>query len=84
MANHKSAIVRIRNNERKRLRNRYQEKTERNAVKALIELKDKIAAKKRLPEVIAMVDKLAKKNIVHKNKASHLKSQLMRHVNALK
>ena len=83
MANHKSAIKRIRSNDAKRVLNRYQEKTGRNSVKALKEIKDKKAAKEMLPKVIAMVDKLAKKNVLHRNKASHLKSQLTKHVNAL-
>ena len=83
MANHKSAIKRIRSNDRKKVLNRYQEKTERNAIRTLKETKDKKTASELLPKVIAMVDKLAKKNILHKNKASHLKSKLTRHVRAL-
>ena len=61
MANHKSALKRVRANEKKRVLNRYQHKTARNAVRALREETDKAAAEKRLPEVISMVDKLAKK-----------------------
>lgn len=83
MANHKSAITRIRNSKRKRDRNRYQKVTERNALKEFKLLTDKKAATEMLPKVISMVDRLAKKHILHKNKASHLKSQLTRHVNAL-
>ena len=83
MANHKSAIKRIRSNERKRLRNRFQHKTTRNAVKKLRELKDKKKAKALLPSVIGMLDKLSKKNIIHSNKASNLKSKLTKFVNAL-
>ena len=83
MANHKSAIKRIRSNESKRLRNRFQHKTTRNAVKKLRELKDKKKAKTLLPSVIGMLDKLSKKNIIHSNKASNLKSKLTRFVNAL-
>ncbi len=83
MANHKSALKRIRSSETKRLRNRYQHKTTRNAVKKLKELTAKKEAEKMLPEVVSMIDKLAKKNIIHDNKAAHLKSQLAKHVAAL-
>jgi small subunit ribosomal protein S20 len=83
MANHKSAIKRIRSNESKRLRNRFQHKTTRNAVKKLRELKDIKKAKALLPSVIGMLDKLSKKNIIHSNKASNLKSKLTKFVNAL-
>jgi len=83
MANHKSSIKRIRSNDAKRLRNRYQAKTMRNAVKDLRTDEVKKSASEKLPKVIAMVDKLAKKNIIHKNKASNLKSKLTKKVNAL-
>ena len=83
MANHKSALKRIRSNGAKRLRNRYQYKTARNAVKNLRALKVKEEAAALLPKVIAMVDKLSKKNIIHKNKASNLKSKLTKHVASL-
>ena len=83
MANHKSALKRIRNSETKRLRNRYQHKTARNAMKKLKELTKKKEAEKMLPEVVSMIDKLAKKNIIHDNKAANLKSKLTRHVAAL-
>lgn len=83
MANHKSALKRIRSNEKRRVLNRYQHKTARNAVKAIRMTTDKAEAVAKLPIVIAMVDKLAKKNIIHDNKASNLKSKLTRHVNAL-
>ncbi len=84
MANHKSAIKRIRSNDAKRLRNRYQAKTMRNAVKDLRSDESKKSAATKLPKVIAMVDKLAKKNIIHKNKAANLKSKLTKKINALK
>ncbi len=84
MANHKSSIKRIRSNDAKRLRNRYQAKTMRNAVKELRNDEVKKSASTKLPKVIAMVDKLAKKNIIHKNKAANLKSKLTKKVNALK
>ncbi|MBZ9630719.1 30S ribosomal protein S20 [Salegentibacter sp. LM13S] len=79
MANHKSALKRIRSNETKRLRNRYQHKTTRNAIKKLKD-SEKKEAEALLPSVISMVDKLAKKNIIHDNKAANLKSQLTKHV----
>ncbi|TDN87194.1 SSU ribosomal protein S20P [Salegentibacter sp. 24] len=82
MANHKSALKRIRSNETKRLRNRYQHKTTRNAIKKLKD-SEKKEAEALLPSVISMVDKLAKKNIIHDNKAANLKSQLAKHVAAL-
>ncbi|HEY9185929.1 MULTISPECIES: 30S ribosomal protein S20 [Salegentibacter] len=82
MANHKSALKRIRSNEAKRLRNRYQHKTTRNAIKKLREA-DKKEAETLLPSVVSMVDKLAKKNIIHDNKAANLKSKLTKHVAAL-
>lgn len=84
MANHKSSIKRIRSNDAKRLRNRYQAKTVRNAVKDLRTEEVKATAAEKLPKVIAMVDKLAKKNVIHKNKAANLKSKLTKKVNALK
>jgi len=82
MANHKSALKRIRSNEAKRLRNKYQHKTTRNAIKKLKEA-GKDEAGKLLPTVIAMVDKLAKNNIIHKNKAANTKSKLTKYVAAL-
>lgn len=83
MANHKSSIKRIRSNDAKRLRNRYQAKTSRTALKSIRELTDKKEASKSLPEMISMLDKLVKKNIIHKNKAANLKSKLTKKVNAL-
>jgi small subunit ribosomal protein S20 len=83
MANHKSALKRIRRNEVARIRNKYQHKTTRNAIKKLKETEDKAAAEKILIDVYSMLDKLAKKNVIHTNKASNLKSKLTKHVNAL-
>ena len=83
MANHKSALKRIRSNEAKRLRNKYQHKTTRNAIRNLRATEDKIAAEALLPKVIAMLDKLAKNNIIHQNKAGNLKSKLTKHVAAM-
>lgn len=83
MANHKSALKRIRRNESVRLRNRYQHKTTRNAIKKLRAETNKKKAEKLLPEVVSMIDKLAKHNIIHDNKAANLKSKLMKHVAAI-
>jgi len=83
MANHKSALKRIRRNEAVRLRNRYQHKTVRNAIKKLRTEEDKKAAEALLPTVVGMIDKLAKRNIIHNNKAANLKSKLMTKVAAM-
>ena len=83
MANHKSALKRIRSNEKKRVLNKYQHKTTRNAIKALRLVEDKAEAAEKLVVVTSMIDKLAKKNIIHSNKAANLKSKLAKHVNAL-
>ncbi len=83
MANHKSALKRIRSNEAKRLRNKYQHKTTRNAVRKLRATEDKKEAEKMLPTVVSMLDKLAKNNVIHKNKAANLKSKLTKQVAAL-
>jgi small subunit ribosomal protein S20 len=83
MANHKSALKRIRQNEVRKVRNRYYHKTARTAIKGLRNEEDKTAATEQLPKVIALLDKLAKKNIIHKNKAANLKSKLTKHVNKL-
>ena len=83
MANHKSALKRIRSNEKKRVLNRYQHKTTRNAIKALRISTDKNEATAKLSSVISMIDKLAKKNIIHYNKASNLKSKLTKFVSKL-
>ena len=83
MANHKSSKKRIRQTLTKRAHNRLFHKTARNAVKALRTTTEKSAAEALLPKVTAMLDKLAKHNIVHKNKAANLKSSIQLHVNAL-
>ena len=82
MANHKSAQNRIRNTKTKRTQNRYQGRTVRNAVKKLRETEDNESLVRDLPKVVSQIDKLAKKNVIHKNKASNLKSKLMRKANA--
>tara|TARA_B000000565_G_scaffold255833_1_gene238229 strand:- start:4954 stop:5208 length:255 start_codon:yes stop_codon:yes gene_type:complete len=84
MANHKSAIKRIRQSETRRALNKYQHKTTRNAIKVLKSTTKKKDASSLLLKVTAMLDKLSKRNIIHKNKASNLKSKLTKHVNALK
>jgi len=83
MANHKSAIKRIRQTEKRRLHNRYYAKTARNAVRKLRATKDKDAAIALYPKVSSMLDKLAKKNVIHKNKAGNLKSKLAKLINKL-
>jgi small subunit ribosomal protein S20 len=84
MANHKSAEKRIRNSEVKNERNRYQAKSTRTAIKKLRTAKDKKEAAEMLPNISSMLDKLAKKNIIHKKKAANLKSELAVHVNKMK
>ena len=83
MANHKSSIKRIRSSEVKRSANRIQHKTARNAVRDLRNNSNKKQAKKQLPEVVSLLDKLVKKNIIHLNKASNLKSKLEKHIASL-
>lgn len=83
MANHKSALKRIRSNESKRLRNRYQHRTTRNAIKKLRDMTSQEEAISLYPTVASMIDKLAKRNIIHDNKAANLKSKLAKHVAAL-
>ena len=83
MANHKSALKRIRSSEAKRVVNKYQHKSTRSAIKKLRELTDKKEAEALFPSVVSMLDKLAKKNIIHANKAANLKSGLAKHVAAL-
>jgi len=83
MANHKSSIKRIRSNDAKRIRNKYYAKTTRNAIKEIKVGADKAVAEKELPNVISMIDKLAKRNVIHKNKAANLKSKLMKRVTAM-
>ena len=83
MANHKSALKRIRANEAKRLRNRYQAKTTRTFIKRLRNSEDKAEAQELLNQVTSMLDRLAKKNVIHKNNAANKKSKLTKFVNAL-
>ncbi len=83
MANHKSAEKRIRANEAKKVKNRYQHKTTRTSIKKLVTTTDKTEAAVLLKEVSSMIDKLAKKNVIHKKKASNQKSKLAKMVNKL-
>ncbi len=83
MANHKSALKRIRQANARRLRNRYYGKTTRNAVRNLRKTEEKATAVEMYPKVCSMLDKLAKNNVIHKNKANNLKSKLAKHVNSL-
>lgn len=83
MANHKSALKRIRANDKRRVHNRYYAKTMRNAVKKFRLISSKTEALEKLPTMVSLIDKLAKKSIIHKNKASHLKSKITRFANSL-
>jgi small subunit ribosomal protein S20 len=83
MANHKSQFKRIRQNEKRRIENRYWGKTMRNAIKKLRNMNDVAEAKTKMPTVVSLIDKAAKKGVIHKNKAANLKSGLMMKVNKM-
>ena len=83
MANHKSQFKRIRQNEKRRLENRYWGKTMRNAIKKLRNTNDVAEAKAKMSEVTSLIDKVAKKGVIHKNKAANLKSGLMVKINKM-
>ncbi len=83
MAHHKSALKRIRQDQKKKVHNKYFAKTTRNAIRDLRNESDKDAASKKYSEVVCLIDKLAKKNIIHNNKASNLKSKLALHISKL-
>jgi small subunit ribosomal protein S20 len=83
MANHKSALKRIRQSAVRRDRNKYYHKSARTAIKALRGTEEKAEAEAVFPKVSSMIDKLAKRNIIHKNKASNLKSKLAKHIAGL-
>ena len=83
MANHKSSLKRIRSDKAKRLRNRYQHTTARTFIKRLKKSKDKAEAGELLVKVTSMLDKLAKRKIIHSKKASNQKSKLTKYVNSL-
>ena len=83
MANHKSTRKSVRKNAARRDRNRYYGKTTRNAIRTLLAITDKKEAAEQIPKVISLIDKLAKRNVIHKNKASNLKSGLTKKIAAL-
>jgi small subunit ribosomal protein S20 len=83
MANHKSAEKRLRQNTTKKLLNKYYAKTMRNAVKKLRHTPEKADAEVLYHKVVSLIDRLAKKNVIHGNKASNLKSKLALHINKL-
>lgn len=83
MANHKSSLKRIRQDKKKNLHNKYYAKTMRNAVRKLRAMTDKEEAVKMYPSVQKILDKLAKTNLIHKNKAANIKSSLAQHINSL-
>lgn len=83
MANHKATKKDVRQVKKRRERNRYYGKTTRNAIRELRATTDKAAAGGQLVEVVSMIDRLAKRGIIHKNKASNLKSKLTKRVNAV-
>ncbi len=83
MANHKSSKKRIRSTETRRVENRYYARTMRNALRDFRALEDKNEAVERLPKMVSIIDKLAKRSVIHKNKAANLKSKLAKKVNAM-
>ena len=83
MANHPSALKRIRQNEVRRLHNRFFQKSMRNAVRKFRSLENKKETVEQLPKLYAMIDKLAKRNMIHKNKAANLKSSITKYANGL-
>jgi len=83
MANHQSAKKRIRQNESRRLSNRYYARSARNAVKKLRDTTEKAEAEALLPKVTSLLDRLSRKNVIHDNKAANLKSSLTKHVASL-
>lgn len=83
MANHKATKKDVRQAEKRRDRNRYYGKTTRNAIRDLRNLEEKKAVDEKMPDVLSMIDKLAKRGIIHKNKAANLKSKLSKRANKL-
>ncbi len=83
MANHKATKKDIRQSEKRREQNRYYGKTTRNAIRTLLASPDKATAQQNLSKVISMIDKLAKRNVIHKNKASNIKSGIVKRVAAI-
>ncbi len=83
MAHHKSAKKRIRQSAVRRLRNRYNGKTTRNAIRKIYGLTDKKEAEELFPKVTSLIDRLSKKNIIHKNKAANIKGKIAKHISKL-
>ena len=83
MAQHQSAKKRIRQDAKKRLHNRYYKKSTRTAISRLRSTEDKAEAEKQLPRLFSMIDRLAKRNLFHANKAANLKSGLANYVKTL-
>jgi small subunit ribosomal protein S20 len=83
MANHKATKKDVRQAEKRRDRNRYYGKTTRNAIRDLRNLEEKKAVDEKMPDVLSMIDKLAKRGVIHKNKAANLKSKLSKRANKL-
>lgn len=83
MANHKATKKDARQSLKRRERNRYYGKTTRNAIREMLKITEKDAAQEQYPKVVSMIDKLAKRNVIHKNKASNLKSQLAKKISTL-
>ncbi|MDE3255631.1 MAG: 30S ribosomal protein S20 [Bacteroidota bacterium] len=83
MANHKATKKDIRQSAKRRDRNRYYGKTTRNAIRSLLSLKEKKEALEAMPKVVSMIDKLAKRNVIHRNKAGNLKSGIAKRINVL-
>jgi small subunit ribosomal protein S20 len=83
MANHSATKKDVRQSAKRRERNKYYGKTTRNAIRDLKAVKGAKEAGEKLPEVAAMIDKIAKKGVIHKNKAANLKSKLAKKINAL-
>ncbi len=83
MANHKATRKNVRQATKRRERNRYYGKTTRNAIRSLLATSEKEAATEKLPKVISMIDKLAKRNVIHKNKANNLKSKLTKKISVI-
>ena len=79
MANHKDALKRIRQNEKRRLHNRYYAKNMRNEVRKFRALTDKSEAEAQLPKIYSIIDRVARRGIIHKNKAANLKSKMTKH-----
>ncbi len=83
MANHKATKKDIRQSEKRRELNRYYGRTTRNAIRTLLASADKATAQSGMSKVVSMIDKLAKRNVIHKNKAGNLKSGIAKRINAM-